>query len=323
MKKTNRQTALIKACFIAVLMTSSMSVRAADFFTNMAINPAFQRDAHVVAAGGERVGGANTNDGQNSGISYEYLFAGANVWNNERNQILAGVQYGKREFDRKLALPDGFDMPGRLDNASVSIGYKHITSGDWSINQTVRYNHSWTDSPSISVRDTFDLIGLAVISREPGIAWAFGYVYTQTDTINNQISPVIEYVDSSHERWSFMVGFPILSGAYSPHPDWGLAGGAGIGISYKVTEQNFLRLSIAGNNWAYRLEGPNVKSVAYTAQRVGLDWTYLYAIDLRTIVVLNAALGLEYNRKLGSEDLVNKLSMEKAAVAGFNASLSF
>jgi len=306
-----------------VIMASSMPVYAADFFMNMAINPIFQRDIHVVSAGSERVGRANTGDGQNTDLSYEYLFAGSNIWNNEHNQVLAGVQYGKREFDHKIALPDGFDMPARLENTSVSIGYKHITSDDWSLNQTVRYNRSWTDSPSVTVQDTFDLVGLAVFSREPGIAWAFGYLYAQTDIIKNQILPVIEYVDASHERWSFMVGFPLLSGTFSPHPDWGLAAGGGIGVTYKVTELNFLRLSLGGNNWAYRLEGPNVKSVAYAAQRVGLDWTYLYAIDHRTVVVLNAELGLEYNRKLGSEDMVNKLSMEKAAIAGFTASLSF
>lgn len=322
MNITSRHTTHIKACLITVVLTLTMPVYAADFFTNMAINPAFQRDIHVVSTGSERVGSANTSDGQNSDLSYKYLFAGSNVWNNEHNQVLAGVQYGRREFDRKIALPDGFDIPGRLENTSVSIGYKHITSGDWSINQTVRYNRSWTDSPSVTAQDTFDLVGLAVVSREPGIAWAFGYLYTQTDSIKNQLLPVIEYVDASHERWSFMVGFPFLSGTFSPHPDWNLTA-PGIGVSYKVTELNHLRLSLGGNNWAYRLEGPNVKSVAYTAQRVGLDWTHLYAIDRRTVVVLNAALGLEYNRKLGSEDIVNKLSMEKAAVAGFTATLSF
>lgn len=304
-------------------MASTKPVQAADFFTNMAINPTILRDFHEISAGNERVAGADTGNGQNTGIAYEYLFTDANLWNNERNQLLAGVQYGRREFDRKLALPDGFNMPTRLDNASASIGYKHITSGDWSINQTVHYNRSWTDSPSITVQDTFDLIGLAVVSREPGVAWAFGYLYTQTDSLNDQIYPVIEYVDASHERWSFMLGFPILSGSYSPHPDWGLAGSSGIGISYKVTQQNFLRLSIGGNNWAYRLEGPNVKGVAYNAQRAGLDWTYWQPFDYRTAIVLNAALGVEYNRQIGSEILANKLSLNNAAVAGFSATLFF
>lgn len=323
MRITNRYIPLIVACFIAAIMTSTKPVGATDFFTNMAINPMILRDFHEVSTGSERIAAANTSNGQNTGIAYQYLFTDGNLWNDERNQLLAGIQYGRRELDSKLALPDGFAMPTRLDNASVSIGYKHITSGDWSINQTVHYNQSWTDSSQVTVQDTFDLIGLAVVATEPGIAWAFGYLYAQTDSLSNQIAPVVEYVDNSHEKWSIMLGFPLLSGTYSPHPDWGLGGGSGIAISYKVTQQNFLRLSISGNNWAYRLEGPNAKGVAYAAQRVGLDWTYWQPFDYRTDIVLNASLGLESNRQIGSENQTNKLSLDNAAVAGFSATLTF
>lgn len=317
MDRIVRQRALIIMGLVAVIMTAARPVRAADVFFDAATNPSFQRDVHIVSAGGYRVGSANTNDGQATGISYNYLVAASNIWNNEHNQVLAGIQFGRREFDRKLALPDGFAMPDRLDNASAAIVYKHITSGDWSISQSVRCNRSWTDSPSITVRNTFDLVGLAVISREPGVAWAFGYAYVQTDTTKDQIYPVLEYINNRHERWAFTLGYPVLNFAFSPHPDLVLGGGV---VSYKVTEQNIVRLSIAGDSWAYRLEGPDVKAVSYTAQRTGLDWTYLYYIDHRTVVVLNAALGWEFNRKLGSD---NKLSLDDAAVVGFNASLSF
>ncbi len=254
----------------------------ADVFFDAATNPSFMRDVHMIGAGGSRDDSANTSDGQNTGISFDYLFAASNIWNNERNQVLAGIQYGRRELDRKLALPDGFAMPDRLENAGAALVYKHITSGDWSLSQSIRCNRSWTDSPSITVRDTFDLVGLAAVSREPGIAWAFGYAYVQTDTLEDQIYPVVEYVNTTHDRWTITVGYPLLNFAFSPHPDWSMSTGGG--ISYKVTEQNILRLSYAGNSWAYRLEGPNVKSVAYSAQRAGLDWTYLYYIDHRTVV---------------------------------------
>ena len=320
MTKIMKQITLITTCVVILIITLTRPVRAADVFADAATTPAFMRDIHVVSAGGYRVGGANTSDGQNTGMSYDYLFVASNIWNNEHNQVLGGIQFGRREFDHKLALPDGFDMPDRLDNASAALLYKHITSGDWSISQGIRYTRSWTDSPSMTVRDTFDLVGLAVISREPGVAWAFGYIYTQTESTKDRVYPVIEYINNAHDRWSFTLGYPVLNFAFSPHPDWMLSGG---GISYKVTEQNIARLSYAGDNWAYRLEGPEVKPVSYTAQRVGLDWTYLYHIDHRTVVVLNASLGWEFKRKLGSDNKDNKLSMDDAAVMGFNASLSF
>jgi hypothetical protein len=320
MTKTIRQLMPLLVCFVAAIMMVTRPARAADVFLDTATNPAFLRDVHVVAVGGNRVGSANTSDGQNTGISYDYSFVASNIWNNEHNQVLAGVQYGRREFDRKLALPDGFAMPDRMDNAAAAIVYKHITSGDWSISQSVRCNRSWTDSPSVTIRDTFDIVGLAVISRKPGVAWAFGYAYIQTDTTKDRIYPVIEYMNNAHERWAITLGYPVLNFGFSPHPDLALSGG---GISYKVTEQNIVRLSYAGDQWAYRLEGPDVKAVAYTAQRAGLDWTYIYIIDRRTGVVLNAALGWEFKRKLGSDDKNNKLSLGDAAVMGLNASLGF
>lgn len=323
---TIRQSVLLVVCFVAIIMTATRPVRAADVFLDAAINPAFQRDVHLVSVGGNRVNSANTSDGQNTGISYDYLGVASNIWNNEHNQVLAGIQYARREFDHNLALTDGFFVPERLDNVSAGFIFKHITSSDWSFSQGVRYTRNWTDSPSITVRDTIDLVGLAAVSREPGVVWTFGYIYDQMDDTKDQFYPVIEYLNYTHDQWVFTVGYPILSLGYSPHPDLSLNGtpSGGASIAYKVTEQNILRLSFAGDGWAYRLAGPNVKSVAYTAQRAGLDWTYLYFIDHRTIVSLNASLGWEFNRKLGSDlNSDNKLTMGDAAVMGLNASLSF
>lgn len=312
-----RQTTLIMVFAIAIIILAAKSVQAADMFMDVAANPAFLRDVHVVSISGSRINNANTSDGQRTGISYDQLGVGVNIWNNERNQVLGGIQYGRREFDRNLSLPDGFIMPERVDNVSVAVAYKHITLGDWSFNQAIRYTGYRTYTPSVSVRDTFDLVGLAAISREPGVTWAFGYYFDQTTDTKNHLYPVIEYANTRYDRWTFTVGYPVLSFSFSPHPDWMFGGG---GISYKVTEQNIARLSYAGDNWAYRLEGSDGKAVAYTAQRLGFDWTYLYYIDHRTVVILNAALGWELNRKFGSD---NKLSMGNAAVMGLNASLSF
>lgn len=317
MGKIIRRTALILVCLVVVTLAVTRLGWASDPFLTMATNPSFMRDVHLISAGWSSVGSAKAEDDQNTGISNQYLLAASNIWNNEHNQILAGVQYGRRALDKQLALPDGLVMPDRLDNAALAIGYKHITSGDWSISQSVRYNRAWTDSPSITIRDTFDLVGLAAISHEPGVVWAFGYAYIQTDTSKDQIYPIVEYINYAHARWTVTLGYPFLNFAFSPHPDI-LVGG--ISISYKVTEQNIVRLSYGTDNWAYRLEGPNVKSSEYTAQKVGLDWTYLYCIDHRTIVILNADLGWEFDRELGAD---NKLSLDNAVVMGFNASLSF
>lgn len=310
----------LMTCTVAVMATMAGPVQAADIFLDAATNPAFMRDAHLVSAGGYGINSARTNDGQNIGMSYYQLEVGTNIWNNERNQVLAGIQSGRRTFDQTLALPDGFSLPRRIDNASASLLYKHITSGDWSFSQSVRYAQYRTDSPAITARDSVDVIGLAAVSREPGVAWAFGYIYAETDYLEPAFLPIIEYVNTRHDRWAITVGFPVLSFSVSPHPDWTLGGG---GVSYKVTEQNIVRLSYAGSSWAYRLEEPEAtgKGIVYTANRAGLDWTYLYYIDHRTVVVLNASLGWEFNRKIGSKD--NKLAIDDGAVMGLNASLAF
>ena len=325
-----RQTTILLICFVAAITTAARPVRAADLFMDVATNPSFLRDVHVVTVGGYLIASAHADGGQNTGISYSWLGGGSNIWNNEHNQVLAGIQYGRREFDQKITLPSGFGVPERFDTVSASFLYKHITSGDWSLSQSVRYTRSWTNTPSISVKDSFDFVGLAAVSRKPGVAWAFGYIITQTDSLDPVYLPVVEYVNAAHDQWVFTIGFPVLSLAYSPHPDVMLGGmpGGGAGIAYKVTEQNILRLSFAGDSWAYRLAGSNVKGIAYTAQHAGLDWTYLYYIDHRTVVILNASLGWEFNRKLGSDldssnKLTDKITMGDAAVMGFNASLAF
>jgi hypothetical protein len=318
MTKTIRQAVFFMSCLIATIMTASRPVLAADIFLDAATNPTFQRDVHLVAAGSNRVASADTSDNQNTGITNNVFGVASNVWNNEHNQVLAGVEIGRREFDKRLALPDGFAMPDRLDTASAGFLFKHITSDDWAVSQGVRYTQSRTNLPSITVRDTIDLVGMVAVSRKPGVVWAFGYIYAQSFTKKDYLSPIIEYVNTAHDRWAITVGYPVLAFSVSPHPDWMF--GTGAGVSYKVTEQNIIRLSYTADDWAYRLKGPDVKPVAYTSNRPGLDWTYLYHIDHRTIVVLNAALGWEFNRKLGSD---NKLDMGNAAVMGFNASYSF
>jgi hypothetical protein len=303
--------------FSIALILVSTPTRAADLFLEVATNPSFQRDVHIVSAGSNRIGSSKAGDSQHTGISSDYLLVASNIWNNEHNQILGGIGYGRRAFDQQLALPDGLIMPERLENASAAFIYKHITSRDWSISQSVRYTRSRTDTPSIDIKDTFDLVGMAAVSYKPGVVWAFGYYYDQTTDTKNHLYPVIEYVNTRYDRWAFTLGYPALNFAFSPHPDLVLAGGS---ISYKVTEQNFVRLSIGGDRWAYRLEGPNVKGVAYTSSRASFDWTYLYPIDHRTSVVLNAALGWGFNRELEAD---SKLPLDDAAVIGFNASLSF
>jgi len=319
LKRIIGRIALLMACFVPIILTAP-PVRAESPFMDAATNPSFMRDVHVLSAGENRIDNAVVGDGQKSGMSYDYGFVASNIWNNEHNQILGGVQYGRRTFDQQLVLPDSMVMPERLDNVSAGLMYKHITSGDWALSQAVSYTRSWTNSPSIDVKDTVDLVGLAAISHKPGEAWVFGYFFDQSTDTKNHFYPVIEYVNAAHDRWTITVGYPVLSASFSPHPDWALAGGGGISVSYKVTEQNFVHLSSGGDAWAYRLEGPNTKSVAYKAQNAVLGWTYLYFIDHRTVAVLNANLGWEFDRKLGSD---NTVSLDNAAVMGLNLSLSF
>lgn len=317
LNKSSRLQPHYTGYLMGILMLVSSEVLGADLFMSMGMSPEFIRDFHGVMISGDVIASARTNDGQHAGISFKQIGLAANIWNNEHNQVLAGIEHGRREFGQKLALPDGFVMPGHVDEVSASFLYKHITAGDWSLNQSVRYTQSRTDNPAVSVKDTIDLVGMAVVSYEPGEAWAFGYLYDQKSDVKNHFYPAIAYINNAHDKWKFAVGYPMLSVNFSPHPDWALGNA---GISYKVTEQNILRFSIAGNNWAYRLLGPAVQAVAYRAQRVGLDWTYAYAFDHHTAVIMNAAVGREFNRELGG---VNKLTLDNAKFAGLNVALTF
>lgn len=316
---TTKWPAVLTAVIMAAALLMPCSSRA-DVFDDAATNPAFMRDVHLVGAGGSRTGSARTNNGQTTGISSYQAGVAANIWNNEHNQVLAGIQYGRRAFDRPIELPDGFAIPERLDNLSAALLYKHITSGDWSLSQSARYTRYATEHPSVAVKDTVDLVGLAAISPEPGIAWIFGYYYDQMSDTKNHFYPVIEYYNGAHDRWTITVGYPILSLSVSPHPYWSMTAGGGASIAYEIAAQNYLQLSYLADAWAYRLTGPEVKGVAYTAKRFDLGWTSLYPIDHRTVVVLSASVGWEFDRKLGAD---TKLVLDDAAVMGFMAGLSF
>jgi len=139
-----RRIVILAACFSAITSTGIRHVLASDFFINAATSPGFQRGFHAVSIGGYRTESAGTNDGQTTGISYEQFEATFNIWNNEHNQVFAGIQSTGRQFDRKISLPDGFAIPERLNSVSTGFLYRHITSGDWAISQGIRYTRSWT-----------------------------------------------------------------------------------------------------------------------------------------------------------------------------------
>ena len=306
--------------FGLMILIPPWSAQAADFFIEGAANPELMRDIHVVFAGGNRLDAAGSVDGQEISISYQQVGAGTDIWNNEHNQVLAGVRYQQRDFSKNIFLPDGFATPQRVDSISASLHYKHITAGDWALSQSIQYTQGETDRASVTVQDSVDLLGLAAMTPEPGVAWVFGYIYLEKDTIDSQLLPVIEYVYAkAADKWSIIVGFPILGFSYAPHPDW-LVGGDGLAVAYKVTQTNILRFAITQNTWAYGLTGPNVKSIDYTAQRVSLDWSSIHMFNHRTGLVVNALLGWEFNRELGADQ---KLSMDDTAVFGIEMGLIF
>ncbi len=335
MTRTIRQSVLLMACLAAGAATLPGTAQGDDFFIEAALTASFLRDSHMVAAGGSRTGSANTSDGQNTGTSYSRFGAGSDLWYDEHNQVLGGVQYGSREFDRKLVLPDGFVLPERIDDASVSLLYKHITNNDWSLSHSVRYTRTGTDGLSGNGVDSIDLVGLAAVSHEPGYIWAYGYFWNQAGDRKFQGPiPIIEYINAADERYQLILGFPVLSATYLPHPDWALGlnwtlGGApAVSSSYKVTELNHVRLSYGGNGWAYRLAGPVETDVAYSSRRLGLDWTSVFFIDRRTVVFFNASLGWEHERKFHSinddtRKQENTLTIGSTPVMGFNIGLSF
>jgi hypothetical protein len=329
------QLVLLTACLVAGTAAVPGTAQGDDLFFNAALTPSFMRDAHMVSAGGDKTGSASTSDGQHTGNSFSQFGVASDLWYDEHDQVLGGVYYGSREFDGQLVLPDGFTLPKRIDEASVSLLYKHITGNDWSISHSVRYKRTGINSLSGSGTDSIDLVGLAGVSHEPGYGWAYGYIWNQTGNRKFQAPiPFIEYINDADERYQLILGFPLLSAAYHPHPDvalsldWTMGGMPGVSASYKVTELNHVSLYYGGSGWSYRLAGPVEKDVTYSARRLGLNWTSVYLFDRRTAVFFNASIGWEHGRKFGSiNDSTNKrentLAIGSAPVMGFNAGLSF
>jgi hypothetical protein len=311
-----RQIVIIVSC-LASLASPIKLAWADDMFMDLATEASLLRDYHLISAGGYRTNNASTDNGQSSDISLYQLGISSSIWNNEHNQFLLSAEVRRREFSSPILLSNGFSLPEKIDEASIGLSYKHVTAGDWSLNQSIRFTQSQASNPSQTIEDTVDLVGLAAKSPEPGIVWAFGYLYQESDYLDPVLLPIIEYIYAKHAKWSAALGFPLLIFTYSPHPDW-MLGTAG--ISYKVDELNSLRLTYAMNNWAYHFSDSGVDDVTYTADQVIFDWTHLYFIDHRTFLILDAAIGWEFNRQFEAD---HKQSIDDATVLGLNLGLSF
>jgi len=319
---------LVIAYLAATLFALSGTVRGEDeSFINAATDPSFHRDAHGMFIGSTRLGSAGTSDGQNTGITFSQIGAASNIWNDEHNQLLFGAQYSSRTFDRQLNLPGGIVLPERIDRASGSLVYKHITDGDVSLVQSIQLARTGGDGLSGPTTNNVDLIGLASVMSEPGYVWLYGYMWSYTG--NGKISlpiPLIVYFSATSEVFSWYAGFPVFGLNYSPHPDlslalnWGLGGGPSAAAFYKVSGRNYARLTIGDETWSYRVPGPGERVVTYYAERIAIGWSYLPYFERRRSVGVNVFLGWDLDRQIGSN---NMLKMGKAPFSGFTIGFGF
>lgn len=300
-----------------VLTTMAKPSLAADVFMDIAIDPELRRDFHRVYFEGNGTRNATASDGQSTDVSYFQTGAAANLWNNERNQLLAAMSATRREFAHSIVLPGHFVMPGRFDEVAAGLMFKHVTTGDWSLNQSIRFTRSTAHGPSVDIDGRIDLAGLAVTSSSPGVAWAVGYIYLETATLDPVVTPVVEYIYSKDERWTLTLGFPAFDFQYSPHPDWLLTTA---GVSYQFDGMNSASLSYGANEWAYPLSRTDTQGVSYRADRIEADFTHLYFVDHRNVLAFKAAFAWEFNRELESSDT---LQIDDAATLGLNFEFSF
>ncbi len=298
-----------------------------ETFLNATLDPSLHRDAHGTGAGVNRTESAGTENGQSTGYTFSNIGVASNIWNNEHNQVLFGVQYGSRTFDNRLTLPGGLVLPDRVDRASASMVYKHITGGDWSLTQGVQFSRTGIGRLSGPGTDGISLVGLAAKSPEPGYAWLYGYVWNHAgnETFTGPI-PLIVYVNGARADFSYYVGFPLFGLDYSPHPDWWLSLGWALGgkpsatVSYKLSRRNFARLSYGEENWGYRLPLPFERNVNYSSERISLGWSWLPFFERRKAVSLNLSVARDWNRKIGSND---KLRMDDATSIGLAIGFGF
>src|SRR5574340_549476 len=257
-----RTTFFIAPLVTALVLLTGRAYGEDDSFLNAALDPSFHRDAHGTGMGVSRTGNAGLPDGQSTGFTFRHIGVASNIWNNEHNQVLFGMQYGSRAFDNRLTLPGGIVMPERVDRASASVVYKHITSGDWSFTQAVQLSRTGIGSLSGPGTDGLSLAGLAAHCPEPGYAWLFGYILSRTGDQFSGPVPLIVYLNGASEEFSYVAGFPLFGTDYSPHPDWmfslswALGGMPSASIFYKVAARNFARLGFGEENWSYRLPLP-------------------------------------------------------------------
>jgi hypothetical protein len=331
-RRTIRDSLLLAGLLVAVIAAGhayAMDVFQ-DFFMEEALEASFSRDLRGLSLGGYRVGAA----GPDPGISYNHLGAASDLWNNEHNQVLGGMQFKRHVFDREVILPDGTTLPRRINAPSAAILYKHITRGDWAINQSLRYTRITAGGLSEGATNKIDLVGTAVTSPKPGYAWVFGYLWSQEGyldvTGNRKLErpvPLIEFSNGSHEEYDFILGFPILAFNYYPHPDWTLGAHWTLGhypaasASYRVTERNVVRLSYGGHSWAYPLSDDE-KNISYTARLLALHWAHAHVLA-GIPFQLNIVIGGEHDRKLGLLGSKNKIGMEDSALIGFNLAIPF
>lgn len=122
-KLYGRRRSVVHFLALSAVATAPGFVDGSEFFTGVASNPEFLRDVQTAFVSGNQTAPASAGDGQNLTITLGQLGAGTDVWNNERNQVLAGIEYNVRRFENNLSLPEGFTLPVLLHRVSASLHY--------------------------------------------------------------------------------------------------------------------------------------------------------------------------------------------------------